>query len=83
MDNEKRIRLLQFVTGTCRLPVGGFAELIGVSPLALLVPWGWCEGSSRVSRIYSLLGSKSVRLSPALWVGPGSCLWRVGGSSCA
>ncbi|KAG9338101.1 hypothetical protein JZ751_027072 [Albula glossodonta] len=29
MDSEKRIRLLQFVTGTCRLPVGGFAELIG------------------------------------------------------
>ncbi|XP_007442035.1 NEDD4-like E3 ubiquitin-protein ligase WWP2 isoform X1 [Python bivittatus] len=29
MDNEKRVRLLQFVTGTCRLPVGGFAELIG------------------------------------------------------
>ncbi|KAM6300430.1 NEDD4-like E3 ubiquitin-protein ligase WWP2 [Aegotheles albertisi] len=31
MDNEKRIRLLQFVTGTCRLPVGGFAELIGAN----------------------------------------------------
>ncbi|MGH0115749.1 UNVERIFIED_CONTAM: hypothetical protein FKN15_046934 [Acipenser sinensis] len=30
MDNEKRIRLLQFVTGTCRLPVGGFTELIDV-----------------------------------------------------
>uniref|UniRef100_A0A3B5MTU1 HECT-type E3 ubiquitin transferase n=1 Tax=Xiphophorus couchianus TaxID=32473 RepID=A0A3B5MTU1_9TELE len=29
MDSEKRIRLLQFVTGTCRLPVGGFTELIG------------------------------------------------------
>lgn len=29
MDNEKRMRLLQFVTGTCRLPVGGFAELMG------------------------------------------------------
>ena len=29
MDNEKRVRLLQFVTGTCRLPVGGFAELMG------------------------------------------------------
>ena len=29
-DNEKRSRLLQFVTGTCRLPVGGFAELIGL-----------------------------------------------------
>jgi len=28
-DHEKRARLLQFVTGTCRLPVGGFAELIG------------------------------------------------------
>lgn len=28
-DNEKRVRLLQFVTGTCRLPVGGFAELMG------------------------------------------------------
>ncbi|KAM6925891.1 LOW QUALITY PROTEIN: NEDD4-like E3 ubiquitin-protein ligase WWP2, partial [Lycodopsis pacificus] len=28
MDNEKRIRLLQFVTGTCRLPVG-VTELIG------------------------------------------------------
>lgn len=30
-DNEKRVRLLQFVTGTCRLPVGGFAELMGES----------------------------------------------------
>lgn len=39
MDNEKSIRLLQFVTGTCRLPVGGFAELIGVSSLAMLSPW--------------------------------------------
>lgn len=29
LDNEKRTRLLQFVTGTCRLPVGGFSELMG------------------------------------------------------
>uniref|UniRef100_A0A8C5N8R5 E3 ubiquitin-protein ligase n=1 Tax=Gouania willdenowi TaxID=441366 RepID=A0A8C5N8R5_GOUWI len=29
MDNEKRMRLLQFVTGTCRLPVGGFSDLMG------------------------------------------------------
>uniref|UniRef100_A0A4W3IYB1 E3 ubiquitin-protein ligase n=1 Tax=Callorhinchus milii TaxID=7868 RepID=A0A4W3IYB1_CALMI len=29
MDNEVRLRLLQFVTGTCRLPLGGFAELLG------------------------------------------------------
>uniref|UniRef100_A0A3P9MXD2 E3 ubiquitin-protein ligase n=1 Tax=Poecilia reticulata TaxID=8081 RepID=A0A3P9MXD2_POERE len=33
MDNEKRMRLLQFVTGTCRLPVGGFANLMGVFPV--------------------------------------------------
>uniref|UniRef100_A0A8C3V7U2 HECT-type E3 ubiquitin transferase n=1 Tax=Catharus ustulatus TaxID=91951 RepID=A0A8C3V7U2_CATUS len=31
IDNEKRMRLLQFVTGTCRLPVGGFADLMGIS----------------------------------------------------
>ena len=30
-DNEKRARLLQFVTGSCRLPVGGFKELIGMN----------------------------------------------------
>ncbi|XP_062853557.1 itchy E3 ubiquitin protein ligase a [Trichomycterus rosablanca] len=29
MDNEKRMRLFQFVTGTCRFPVGGFANLMG------------------------------------------------------
>lgn len=29
LDNERRTRLLQFVTGTCRLPVGGFLELMG------------------------------------------------------
>ncbi|MGH0191482.1 UNVERIFIED_CONTAM: hypothetical protein FKN15_064507 [Acipenser sinensis] len=28
-DNEVRLRLMQFVTGTCRLPLGGFAELMG------------------------------------------------------
>lgn len=57
MDNEKRIRLLQFVTGTCRLPVGGFAELIGAFSSALLGPclgvrtaWGmpsWKLGRGR------------------------------------
>ncbi|XP_049605415.1 NEDD4-like E3 ubiquitin-protein ligase WWP1 isoform X2 [Syngnathus scovelli] len=29
VDNEVRLRLMQFVTGTCRLPLGGFAELMG------------------------------------------------------
>ncbi|OAF71338.1 hypothetical protein A3Q56_00917 [Intoshia linei] len=28
-SNETRTRLLQFVTGTCRLPVGSFVELMG------------------------------------------------------
>ncbi|XP_010604892.1 E3 ubiquitin-protein ligase Itchy, partial [Fukomys damarensis] len=28
IDNEKRMRLVQFVTGACRLPVGGFADLM-------------------------------------------------------
>lgn len=44
MDNEKRIRLLQFVTGTCRLPVGGFSELIGTQRSAR--PHA-CSGSVR------------------------------------
>lgn len=29
MDAEKRIRLLQFVTGTSRVPMNGFLELYG------------------------------------------------------
>lgn len=36
MDNEKRSRLLQFVTGTCHVPVGGFAELMGTNSVLLL-----------------------------------------------
>lgn len=32
MDAEKRIRLLQFVTGTSRVPMNGFAELYGQFP---------------------------------------------------
>lgn len=29
ITDEQRARLLQFVTGTCRVPIGGFAELHG------------------------------------------------------
>ena len=39
IDNEKRTRLLQFVTGTCRLPVGGFAELMGEILVCSLLTW--------------------------------------------
>jgi hypothetical protein len=28
-DQEKRVRFLQFVTGTCRVPMGGFRNLQG------------------------------------------------------
>ena len=38
---EQRIRLLQFVTGTCRLPVGGFAELMGSGRLQLFCIDRW------------------------------------------
>ncbi|KAB1256420.1 NEDD4-like E3 ubiquitin-protein ligase WWP1 [Camelus dromedarius] len=37
-DNEVRMRLLQFVTGTCRLPLGGFAELMGNRGLTAAPP---------------------------------------------
>ena len=30
ITSEQRSRLLQFVTGTCRLPLGGFSCLIGI-----------------------------------------------------
>ncbi|CAF0861791.1 unnamed protein product [Rotaria sp. Silwood1] len=29
ITDEQRARLLQFVTGTCRVPIGGFSELLG------------------------------------------------------
>ena len=28
-NEEQKSRLLQFVTGTCRVPVGGFKDLVG------------------------------------------------------
>lgn len=37
MDNEKRARLLQFVCGTCKVPVGGFAELMGKTIFSLFL----------------------------------------------
>ncbi len=44
LDHEKRARLLQFVTGTCRVPVGGFGQLTGLlssplSPSPILYPF--------------------------------------------
>lgn len=41
------MRLLQFVTGTCRLPLGGFAELMGECRPAVAVVTG--QGVRRVA----------------------------------
>lgn len=37
ITSEQRARLLQFVTGTCRLPVGGFSALIGLLFIFLIL----------------------------------------------
>lgn len=37
INDEQRARLLQFVTGTCRVPIGGFAELLGKKKNRFLV----------------------------------------------
>lgn len=78
MDNEKRIRLLQFVTGTCRLPVGGFTELIGMSSLALLAPWGGGEDSSKREQnlVSSLEASQGKGAEPSVVESEGPALGR-------
>ena len=53
LDNEKRTRFLQFVTGTCRLPVGGFRELIGKSS---------CPSYMIASHYLNLAGSNGPQL---------------------
>jgi len=44
LDQDQRTRLLQFVTGTSRLPAGGFANLQGV------------DGSTRIFEIFGIEG---------------------------
>lgn len=46
MDAEKRIRLLQFVTGTSRVPMNGFAELYGEYGVSQ-TPLSSCEDPRR------------------------------------
>ena len=62
MDNEKRIRLLQFVTGTCRLPVGGFTELIGPFSPPCWCRWVEVRTAQSRDKTSCLPGSKSVGL---------------------
>ncbi len=37
ITDEQRARLLQFVTGTCRVPIGGFSELLGNDDIFLSI----------------------------------------------
>ncbi|EUB60757.1 E3 ubiquitin-protein ligase Su(dx) [Echinococcus granulosus] len=49
LDKEQRARLLQFITGTCHIPLGGFGELMGES----LVPYqACCIETEPPSRLY-------------------------------
>ena len=66
MDSENRARLLQFVTGTSKVPMNGFAELQGIqhftitnkerNNLTLCVLWGrgfhWVGGLNFINRIF-------------------------------
>uniref|UniRef100_S4RIG4 HECT-type E3 ubiquitin transferase n=1 Tax=Petromyzon marinus TaxID=7757 RepID=S4RIG4_PETMA len=57
MDAEKRIRLLQFVTGTSRVPMNGFAELYGSNgpQLFTVEMWGAPEKLPRAHTCFNRL----------------------------
>nr|XP_019610861.1 PREDICTED: E3 ubiquitin-protein ligase NEDD4-like isoform X3 [Rhinolophus sinicus] len=57
MDAEKRIRLLQFVTGTSRVPMNGFAELYGSNgpQLFTIEQWGSPEKLPRAHTCFNRL----------------------------
>ncbi|XP_020796987.1 E3 ubiquitin-protein ligase NEDD4-like isoform X2 [Boleophthalmus pectinirostris] len=57
MDAEKRIRLLQFVTGTSRVPMNGFAELYGSNgpQLFTIEQWGTREKLPRAHTCFNRL----------------------------
>ncbi|XP_029300020.1 E3 ubiquitin-protein ligase NEDD4-like isoform X4 [Cottoperca gobio] len=57
MDAEKRIRLLQFVTGTSRVPMNGFAELYGSNgpQLFTIEQWGTPEKLPRAHTCFNRL----------------------------
>uniref|UniRef100_A0A669AW06 E3 ubiquitin-protein ligase n=1 Tax=Oreochromis niloticus TaxID=8128 RepID=A0A669AW06_ORENI len=57
MDAEKRIRLLQFVTGTSRVPMNGFAELYGSNgpQLFTIELWGTREKLPRAHTCFNRL----------------------------
>ncbi|XP_029426644.1 E3 ubiquitin-protein ligase NEDD4 isoform X5 [Nannospalax galili] len=69
MDSEKRIRLLQFVTGTSRVPMNGFAELYGSNgPQSFTVEqWGAPDKLPRAHTCFNRLDLPPYESFEELW----------------
>ncbi|XP_056428356.1 E3 ubiquitin-protein ligase NEDD4 isoform X5 [Hyla sarda] len=69
MDAEKRIRLLQFVTGTSRVPMNGFAELYGSNgpQLFTVEKWGSPEKLPRAHTCFNRLDLPPYESFEDLW----------------
>ncbi|XP_029869537.1 E3 ubiquitin-protein ligase NEDD4 isoform X1 [Aquila chrysaetos chrysaetos] len=69
MDSEKRIRLLQFVTGTSRVPMNGFAELYGSNgpQLFTVEQWGSPEKLPRAHTCFNRLDLPPYDSFEDLW----------------
>nr|XP_033775502.1 E3 ubiquitin-protein ligase NEDD4 isoform X3 [Geotrypetes seraphini] len=69
MDSEKRIRLLQFVTGTSRVPMNGFGELYGSNgPQFFTVEqWGTPEKLPRAHTCFNRLDLPPYESFEDLW----------------
>ncbi|XP_060240758.1 E3 ubiquitin-protein ligase NEDD4 isoform X1 [Meriones unguiculatus] len=69
MDAEKRIRLLQFVTGTSRVPMNGFAELYGSNgPQSFTVEqWGTPDKLPRAHTCFNRLDLPPYDSFDELW----------------
>ncbi|XP_061451913.1 E3 ubiquitin-protein ligase NEDD4 isoform X2 [Rhineura floridana] len=69
MDSEKRIRLLQFVTGTSRVPMNGFAELYGSNgpQLFTIEYWGSPEKLPRAHTCFNRLDLPAYESFEDLW----------------
>lgn len=66
-DEEQRARLLQFVTGSSRVPLQGFKALQGSQPAARrLAPHDWGEGLylGYLAGLQPVLIHPSIRFSP-------------------
>ncbi|XP_033022292.1 E3 ubiquitin-protein ligase NEDD4 isoform X5 [Lacerta agilis] len=69
MDSEKRIRLLQFVTGTSRVPMNGFAELYGSNgpQLFTIEYWGSPDKLPRAHTCFNRLDLPPYESFEDLW----------------